>query len=187
MLTSDGPFIIEFNARLGDPETQLILPRLEHDLLDVVEATLDGTLPALDLRWSSDCTVGVVLTPDGYPGAHETGKRIEGLAEAEQDAAVFHAGTALVEGGGFATSGSRTMTSRRAAARRWAKARARAYAAASHGDVRGQDTTARTSHRSRRGEGLEVRVRVIAKRNTSASSGNAMQTPKLPCLPGTMR
>ena len=129
MLTDDGPVIIEFNARLGDPEAQLILPRLENDLLDVVEAALDGALPSLDLRWSDECTVGVVLAPGGYPGLHETGKRIEGLAEAERDALVFHAGTAPAGGGGSATSGGRTL----ALVGRgptMADARARAYAAA---------------------------------------------------------
>ena len=130
MLTDDCPFIIEFNARLGDPETQLILPRMENDLLDVVEAALDGSLPSIDLRWSSACAaVGVVLTPDGYPGAHETGKRIEGLVEAGKGALVFHAGTALTDGDAFVTGGSRTMTVV-GRGTSMAEARARAYAAA---------------------------------------------------------
>lgn len=129
MLTDDGPAIIEFNCRLGDPEAQLILPRLENDLLDVVEASLDGSLPSLDLRWSDECTVGVVLAPSGYPGLHETGTPIEGLAKAERDALVFHAGTALAEGGGFTTGGSRTMTVV-GRGETMAEARARAYAAA---------------------------------------------------------
>lgn len=128
MLTDDGPFIIEFNARLGDPETQLILPRMENDLLDVVEASLDGSLPSVGLRWSSACAAGVVLAPGGYPGPHETGKRIEGLAEAERDALVFHAGTAHAESGGFVTGGSRTMTIVGRGAT-MAEARDRAYAA----------------------------------------------------------
>ena len=129
MLTEDGPAIIEFNARLGDPEAQLILPRLENDLLDVVEAALDGSLPALGLRWSSDCAVGVVLTPDGYPGPHETGKPIEGLAEAAAQALVFHAGVAAAGDGRIVTSGSRTLT---VVGRgpTMADARVRAYAAA---------------------------------------------------------
>ena len=110
MLTDDGPSIIEFNARLGDPEAQLILPRMENDLLDVVEAALDGSLPSIDLRWSDTCAAGVVLVPDGYPGSHETGKRIEGLAEAGHGALIFHAGTAHADGGAFVTGGSRTMT-----------------------------------------------------------------------------
>ena len=129
MLTDNGPSIIEFNARLGDPEAQLILPRLENDLLDVVEAALDGSLPSLDLRWSNECTVGVVLAPGGYPGLHETGAPIEGLAAAARDALVFHAGTAAAEDGGFATSGGRTLAVVGRGAT-MAEARARAYAGA---------------------------------------------------------
>ncbi|MCY4582980.1 MAG: phosphoribosylamine--glycine ligase [Chloroflexi bacterium] len=137
MLTEGGPFIIEFNARLGDPEAQLILPRMENDLLDVVEATLDGSLPSIDLRWSDRCAAGVVLAPMGYPGSHEAGKRIDGLAEAEQEAAVFHAGTALAKGGGFTTGGSRTMTMVGLGAT-MAEARARAYAAADKVEFEGK-------------------------------------------------
>ncbi len=109
MLTSGGPSIIEFNCRLGDPETQLILPRMENDLLDVVEAALDGSLPSIDLHWSDECAAGVVLAPGGYPGPHETGKHIDGLAEAERDALVFHAGTAVADSGALVTSGGRTL------------------------------------------------------------------------------
>ncbi len=109
MLTSGGPSIIEFNCRLGDPEAQLILPRMENDLLDVVEAALDGSLPSIDLHWSDECAAGVVLAPGGYPGPHETGKHIEGLAEAERDALVFHAGTAVADSGALVTSGGRTL------------------------------------------------------------------------------
>ncbi len=129
MLTGDGPSIIEFNCRLGDPETQLILPRMENDLLDVVEAALDGSLPSVDLCWSRECAAGVVLAPGGYPGPHETGKQIEGLAEAERDALVFHAGTAVAGGGALVTSGGRTLKVVGLGAT-MAEARARAYAAA---------------------------------------------------------
>ena len=129
MLTSGGPFIIEFNCRLGDPEAQLILPRMENDLLDVVEAALDGSLPSCDLRWSSACAAGVVLAPGGYPGPHETGKHIEGLAEAERDALVFHAGTAVADSGALVTSGGRTLKVVGLGAT-MGEARARAYAAA---------------------------------------------------------
>ena len=128
MLTDDGPFIIEFNARLGDPEAQLILPRMENDLLDVVEAALDGSLPPSDLRWSG-CTVGVVLAPGGYPGPHEAGNALAGLEEAEREAVVFQAGTALANDGRLVTGGSRTMTVVGRSAT-MAEARARAYAAA---------------------------------------------------------
>ncbi len=129
MLTGDGPSIIEFNCRLGDPEAQLILPRMENDLLDVVEAALDGSLPSCDLRWSSACAAGVVLAPDGYPGPHETGKHIGGLAEAGRGALVFHAGTAVADSGALVTSGGRTLKVVGLGAT-MAEARARAYAAA---------------------------------------------------------
>ena len=129
MLTDDGPFIIEFNARLGDPEAQLILPRLENDLLDVVEAALGGSLSSLDLRWSDEYTVGVVIAPNGYPGLHETGEYIRGLAEAEQAGLVFHAGTAPGSGGTVVTSGGRTMALVGRGGT-MAEARAHAYAAA---------------------------------------------------------
>ncbi len=129
MLTSGGPSIIEFNCRLGDPETQLILPRMENDLLDVVEAALDGSLPSIDLHWSDECAAGVVLAPGGYPGPHETGKHIEGLAEAERDALVFHAGTAVADSGALVTSGGRTLKVVGLGAT-MGEARAHAYAAA---------------------------------------------------------
>ena len=128
MLTDGGPSIIEFNARLGDPEAQLILPRMENDLLDVIEAALDGSLPSCDLRWSG-CSVGVVLAPGGYPGPHEAGNALAGLEEAEREAVVFQAGTALADDGRLVTGGSRTMTVVGRSAT-MAEARARAYAAA---------------------------------------------------------
>ena len=128
MLTDDGPAVIEFNARLGDPEAELILPRLETDLLDVADAALDGGLPALDLRWRGDCAVGVVLASGGYPGAYETGKAISGLAEAGESALVFHAGTAE-RGGRVVTAGGRVLTLV-GLAPTMEQARAKAYAAA---------------------------------------------------------
>lgn len=125
MLTSGGPAVIEFNARFGDPETQCILPRLENDLLDAIDAALDGGLASLDLRWSDEQVVGVVLAPGGYPGAYETGKPISGLdlipappsaslsgtadASPAGTAHVFHAGTAEKDGL-IVTSGGRTLT-----------------------------------------------------------------------------
>lgn len=129
MITDDGPAVIEFNARLGDPEAELILPRLETDLLDVADAALDGGLPALDLRWRGDCAVGVVLASGGYPGAYETGKAISGLAEAGESALVFHAGTAE-RGGRVVTAGGRVLTLV-GIAPTMERARTKAYAAAS--------------------------------------------------------
>ena len=128
MINDDGPAVIEFNARLGDPEAELILPRLETDLLDVADAALDGGLPALDLRWRGDCAVGVVLASGGYPGAYETGKAISGLAEAGESALVFHAGTAE-RGGRVVTAGGRVLTLV-GIAPSMEQARTKAYAAA---------------------------------------------------------
>ncbi|MEX2430423.1 MAG: phosphoribosylamine--glycine ligase [Dehalococcoidia bacterium] len=111
MLTDKGPYVIEFNARFGDPEAQLVLPRLETDLLDVVDAVIDGKVDQLGLQWSRDTTVGVVLASGGYPGHYETGKPIAGLDQAAgaEDSLVFHAGTAA-RAGGVVTTGGRVLT-----------------------------------------------------------------------------
>jgi len=95
MLTADGPRVLEFNARWGDPETQVYLPRLENDLVEVFLACIDGTLDQHPLRWSPQHTVCVVLASHGYPGAVERGKVIHGLADVAPLAQVkvFHAGT----------------------------------------------------------------------------------------------
>jgi phosphoribosylamine---glycine ligase len=96
MLTTDGPKVLEFNARFGDPETQVYLARLESDLLEVLEATVDGQLDRVDLRWSPTAAVCVVLASAGYPGSYFKGKIIRGLEEvaAMPHTKVFHAGTA---------------------------------------------------------------------------------------------
>lgn len=107
MLTHEGPSIIEFNARLGDPEAEFILPRLQNDLLDVLEAVVDGDLENLNLRWSSEQVVGVVLASAGYPGAYEIGERIEGLGG--DQGLVFHAGT-REDGPTVITNGGRVIT-----------------------------------------------------------------------------
>jgi phosphoribosylamine--glycine ligase len=95
MLTDDGPKVLEFNCRMGDPECQPLVMRLESDLVDVLEKLADGKLAGTELRWASDATACVVLASGGYPGPHETGKLIEGLDAAEQmeGTTVFHAGT----------------------------------------------------------------------------------------------
>lgn len=107
MLTPQGVKTVEFNARLGDPETQVLLPRLETDLVDIVLATLNGTLADIDIRWNDEAAVCVILASQGYPGSYPKGIPIEGLDEIE-DALVFHAGTALQEGR-FVTSGGRVL------------------------------------------------------------------------------
>jgi phosphoribosylamine--glycine ligase len=100
MLTKEGPKVIEYNARFGDPETQAVLPRLETDLLDIVEAVIDRRLHELTLRWSPAVTCCVVLASGGYPGHYETGLPISGIEEAAAlpDTLVFHAGTRFAEG-----------------------------------------------------------------------------------------
>jgi len=109
MITKDGPKTIEFNARMGDPETQVVLPRLKTDLLDIVLAAMNGTLADLDIEWDDEAAVCVVLASEGYPGNYPKGKVITGLAEAEaKGALVFHAGTAL-HNDEIVTSGGRVL------------------------------------------------------------------------------
>ncbi len=100
MLTAGGPRVLEFNARLGDPETQPLMMRLKSDLIDVIEATIDGRLDQIDLTWDRDCGVCVVMASGGYPGDYQTGLSITGLEEAAKvpNVQVFHAGTKLVHG-----------------------------------------------------------------------------------------
>lgn len=109
MITKDGPKTIEFNARMGDPETQVVLPRLKTDLLEIVLAAMNGTLDQLDIQWDEEAAVCVVLASEGYPASYPKGKVITGLAEAEaKGALVFHAGTALADGN-IVTSGGRVL------------------------------------------------------------------------------
>jgi len=109
MVTRDGPKVFEFNCRLGDPEAQLILLRLKTDLLDVIDACLDGDLKTLTLDWTQEASVGVVLASPGYPGDYPRGLPITGLDSVEKDIAVFHAGTRL-DGDHLVTNGGRVMT-----------------------------------------------------------------------------
>jgi phosphoribosylamine--glycine ligase len=109
MLTDDGPRVLEFNCRFGDPETQAILPRLEGDLLEALAAAATGSLAGVELAAGPETAVTVVLAAAGYPDAPETGVPIEGIEEAEAAGAlVFHAGTAL-EGGALVTAGGRVL------------------------------------------------------------------------------
>ena len=98
MMTGDGPKVIEFNCRLGDPETQVMMPRLKSDLLDVMLDCVSGDLADRELEWDSRSCVGVVMASRGYPGSYETGFPIGGLDSVVSDAAVFHAGTAATGG-----------------------------------------------------------------------------------------
>ena len=110
MLTKSGPKVLEFNARFGDPETQVYLTRLESDLLELLQASADGTLGPMELRWSPSASVCVVMASGGYPGSYAKGKVITGLdaANALPNTKVFHAGTALQEGR-IVTNGGRVL------------------------------------------------------------------------------
>jgi len=110
MMTARGPMVLEFNCRFGDPETQPILMRLESDLLDALEASIDGRTSDGDFKWSSDAAVCVVMSSGGYPGTFEQGKRIDGLEEADavQGVKVFHAGTSKRDGV-YYTAGGRVL------------------------------------------------------------------------------
>ena len=110
MMTARGPMVLEFNCRFGDPETQPILMRLESDLLDALEASIDGRTSEGDFKWSPDGSVCVVMAAAGYPGTFEQGKRIDGLedAGAVPSVKVFHAGTSKRDGV-FYTAGGRVL------------------------------------------------------------------------------
>jgi phosphoribosylamine--glycine ligase len=130
MLTQDGPRVLEYNVRLGDPETQAVLLRLDSDLVEICERIVDGSIAEMKIDWSQDSSVCVVVASGGYPGEFEKGKIITGLDEANEveGAVVFHAGTMRDEQGSFLTSGGRVLgvTARAATLD---EARARAYEA----------------------------------------------------------
>lgn len=112
MMTPTGPKVLEFNCRFGDPETQVLMRRMKSDLLDLIEATIDGTLSAVQPEWDERAAVCVVLASGGYPGPIEKGKVITGIdsAQADPDIVVFHAGTALRNGDGrIVTNGGRVL------------------------------------------------------------------------------
>ena len=111
MLTPDGPKVIEYNCRFGDPETQVVLPLLESDLLTVMQATTDGTLDKTEVKFRDGAAACVILASGGYPLAYEKGKEITGLTDGQLDAAdvtVYHAGTAIKEGK-LVTNGGRVL------------------------------------------------------------------------------
>jgi phosphoribosylamine---glycine ligase len=108
MLTANGPRALEFNCRFGDPETQAILPLLESDLLDVVEACVDGRLAEFEVKWRSGAAACVVIASEGYPGKYPSGREIHGLDQSFDQAVVFHAGTKLRENK-VVTAGGRVL------------------------------------------------------------------------------
>jgi phosphoribosylamine--glycine ligase len=131
MIDPDGGIkVLEFNCRFGDPETEVVLPLLETDLLDIAIAVADATLDEIEIKWRSDAAVTVVIASGGYPGAYEKGKPIEGLDQVKElsDVVIFHSGTTTAEDGRIVTSGGRVLSVTGVGAD-FSQARARAYAA----------------------------------------------------------
>lgn len=130
MLTADGPKVLEYNARFGDPETQVVLCRMKNDIMDVIDACIDGTLDAVDLGFEDNAAVCVVLASEGYPLSYRKGFEISGLErfERESDCYCFHAGSKFDEGGHIVTNGGRVLgvTAKGSTLK---EARARAYEA----------------------------------------------------------
>lgn len=108
MLTKKGPYVLEFNCRFGDPETQVVIPRLKTDLVDVMEAVVEERLDDVQLEWDPRAAVCVVMASGGYPGSYEKGKVITGLDQLPPDILAFHAGTAI-SGEQLVTSGGRVL------------------------------------------------------------------------------
>ena len=111
MLTPKGPRVLEYNARFGDPEAQVVLPRMKNDILEVMEACIDGTLDKIELEFEDNAAVCVVLASKGYPVSYEKGYPIAGLERFDgvSDAFCFHAGTAFDEEGRIVTNGGRVL------------------------------------------------------------------------------
>ena len=110
MLTADGPKVLEFNARFGDPETQVVLPRMKNDIMDVFEACVNGTLDKIDLQFEDNAAVCVVLASKGYPLSYEKGYPITGFEafDNKDDYFCFHAGTKMSDGN-IVTNGGRVL------------------------------------------------------------------------------
>ena len=111
MLTADGPRVLEYNARFGDPEAQVVLPRMKNDIIDVMEACVDGRLDTIDLQFEDNAAVCVVLASDGYPVSYEKGFKISGLEkfDGKDDYFCFHAGTKFDDNGDIVTNGGRVL------------------------------------------------------------------------------
>ncbi len=111
MLTPDGPKVLEYNARFGDPETQVVLPRMKNDIVDVFLACVDGKLETIDLQFEDNAAVCVVLASDGYPVSYKKGFEITGLDDVKKQDGyfVFHAGSKFNEEGKIVTNGGRVL------------------------------------------------------------------------------
>ncbi|MCZ2110308.1 MAG: phosphoribosylamine--glycine ligase, partial [Dehalococcoidia bacterium] len=126
MVTEDGPYVLEYNARFGDPESQSLMPRLETDLFDICFAAAQGKLDSINIEWSPKAAVSVVMASGGYPATYKLGHEITGVGDVDPDVLVFHAGTKLDERRGLVTNGGRVLTVT-ATGGTVAEARARAY------------------------------------------------------------
>ena len=111
ILTEEGPKVLEYNARIGDPEAQVVLPRMKNDIIDVMEACVDGKLDSLTLEFEDNAAVCVVLASDGYPVSYEKGFEIKGMDKFDDkdDYFCFHAGTKFNENGAIVTNGGRVL------------------------------------------------------------------------------
>jgi phosphoribosylamine--glycine ligase len=109
MITASGPKVIEFNCRFGDPETQILMPMLESDLVEICMAVAENRLEHEDVLWSETAHTFVVAVSDGYPGSYDTGVEISGIGVAAEHGIVFHAGTARNDDGALLTSGGRVL------------------------------------------------------------------------------
>ncbi|MFC1904735.1 phosphoribosylamine--glycine ligase, partial [Chloroflexota bacterium] len=110
MIANNEPKVLEFNARFGDPETQVTIPLLKTDLVDIMLAVVGNKLDQINVEWSEDTCVGVVMASGGYPGSYKTGFPITGLNDLDKDIVVFHAGTKVGSGGEVVTNGGRVLT-----------------------------------------------------------------------------
>jgi phosphoribosylamine--glycine ligase len=128
MLTDEGPKVLEFNARFGDPETEVILPRLKSDILEIMNSVIDGRLEEAAIEWHKESAVCVVLASGGYPEKYEIGKEITGIEQVSKDVALFHGGTKS-ENGSLVTAGGRVLVAS-ALGENYQAARNKAYAAA---------------------------------------------------------
>ena len=154
MLTPQGPKVLEFNARFGDPETQVILPRLKTDLVDVMLAVAQDRLSEIELAWRDEWAVSVVLASAGYPGSYPKGLEITGIekAAALPGVTVYHAGTALDDKGVLRTAGGRVLNVTALGAT-FAQARERAYEGCELIDFEGKTLRHDIGARALRGRG----------------------------------
>lgn len=109
MIVEGEPKVLEFNVRLGDPETQVLMPRLEAEIVDLFQKTIDGTLNKVDLIWTEEPAMTVILTSKGYPGEYEKGLSIKGIDKLDEDIILFHNGTAVIDDG-LKTNGGRVLS-----------------------------------------------------------------------------